>query len=137
MDSSRPHIIDFANRGPHGNIATNAHLKAADADHSEKKHQDTSPVEPVSPLRAFFAAHDSRLQDIQDACSVAQGTAADLELILTDLSASPGEPIRQMRSLFSSHDMNLQAVRIACECAQGCSVELLRALEALFAGNDC
>jgi hypothetical protein len=61
---------------------------------------------------------------------------ADVELILTELSASPGEPTLQVRSLFASHDMNLEAVRIACECGQECSVELLRGLEELFAGGD-
>jgi hypothetical protein len=134
MDSSRPHIIDFANR--HEENATNAHPKASDVDHSEKQAQDTPPVEPIPRLRTFFAAHNSRLQAIQDACSAAQGAAADLELVLTALSARPGEPVRQVRSLFAGHDMNLEAVRIACECAQECSVELLQALEVFFADGD-
>jgi hypothetical protein len=138
MDSSRPHIIDFANRDPHETNTAIARLEAsdADADHNEKQHQDTLPVKPVSQLRKFFAAHNSKLQAIRDACSAAQGAAADVELILTGLSAHPGEPIRQVGSLFDSHDMNLEAVRIACECAQECSVELLQALEELFAGGD-
>jgi hypothetical protein len=131
MDSSRPHIIDFANREPHETNATNAHPKASDTDNNEKQHQDR-PAKPVPQLRTFFAAHDSRLQAIQDTCSAAQGAAADLELILTALSAHPGEPIRQVRSLFASHDMNLEAVRFACECAQECSAELLQALEEFF-----
>lgn len=87
----------------------------------------------------FFAAQDSRLQAIQDACSAAQGRAADLELTLADLvfaSTSPGEPVRQVRSFFANHDMNFEAGKIACECAQEIMMELLRLLEELSNGID-
>jgi hypothetical protein len=67
MDSSRPHIIDFAQQEPHENSTP----KPSDADHNEKQHQDTLPVKPVPQLRKFFAAHASRLQAIRDACSAA------------------------------------------------------------------
>jgi len=135
MDSSRSRIIYFARREPRESKLTNAETKAADANHNEKQLKDSDLVEPVSQLRAIIAAHASRLQAIQEACSVAHGAAADLELILTDLSADSDEPVRQVRSLFASHDMDLEAVRIACECAQKCSVELLQGLEKLFAGG--
>jgi len=137
MDSSRPHIIDFANQQSHQNNSTIANLQIADANHNEKNEQDVVSTKPVPQLESLFAAHASRLQVIQNACSAAQGAVADLELILTGLSARPGEPIRQVRSLFNSHDMNLEAVRIACECAQEGSVELMQGLEELFACDGC
>jgi len=137
MDSSRPHIIDFASQQPHEGNSTIANLKISDTDHNEKNEQGVLPIKPAPQLESLFAAHASRLQVIQNACSAAQGAAADLELILTGLSARPGEPIRQVRSLFDSHDMNLGAVRIACECAQEGSVELMQGLEELFTRDGC
>jgi hypothetical protein len=137
MDSFRPHIIDFAKREPHRNITTNARLKRTNADHNEKQDQDTCPVEPVPQLRKFFAAHESRLQAIQDACSAAQGRAADLGLVLKKLSANASESTRQVRSFFASHDTNIEAVRVACERTQECSAELLQVLEGIFANSGC
>ena len=134
MDSSRPHIIDFAKRDPHEKKATNARPKAADADHNEKQDQDDAD-DTVSQLRKLFAAHDSKLQAIRDSCSAAQGSAVDLELVLKELSRNSGKPLRQVRNLFATHDMNLEAARIACECAQECSVELLQDLEKFCAGG--
>jgi uncharacterized protein (DUF3084 family) len=133
MDSSRPHIIDFAAREPHGKNATNTHAKAFEANHNEKQDQDTDDT--VGQLRTLFAAHDSKLQAIRDACSAAQGSAVGLELVLKELSRNSGKPLRQVRNLIATHDMNLEAVRIACECAQECSVELLQDLVKFCAGG--
>jgi hypothetical protein len=133
MDSSRPHIIDFAKRDPHEKKATKALPKADNADHDEKPDQDDD--ETVGQLRKLFAAHDSKLQAIRDACSAAQGSAVDLELVLKELSRNSGKPLRQVRNIFATHDMNLEAVKIACECAQECSVELLQDLEKFCAGD--